>query len=102
MSETIDVDPIKRFAMVFAKAQSTPIEWPNAMVLSTVGVDGRPSSRMVLLKGFDSRGFCFYTNLSSRKAKELCRLPFGALLFYWPTIDEQIRIEGSVLPVTDA
>jgi pyridoxamine 5'-phosphate oxidase len=72
------------------------------MVLATVDPDGRPSARYVLLKAFDARGFVFYTNLESRKARALAANPFAALCFYWAPIGKQVRIEGAVEPVTAA
>jgi pyridoxamine 5'-phosphate oxidase len=72
------------------------------MVLSTVDEDGQPSSRFVLLKAFDDRGFVFYTNLQSRKARALGANPRAALCFYWPALGKQVRIEGAVEPVSDA
>lgn len=74
---------------------------PNAMVLSTVDADGRPSGRYVLLKGIDARGFLFYTNLESRKARALAANPYAALTFYWPPLDNQVRVEGEVERVSD-
>jgi pyridoxamine 5'-phosphate oxidase len=71
------------------------------MVLSTVDPDGRPSGRYVLLKGVDSGGFVFYTNLDSRKARALDANPWASLCFYWPSIDKQVRVEGRVERVTD-
>jgi pyridoxamine 5'-phosphate oxidase len=93
-------DPIALFSTLFERASGTCPE-PDAMVLSTVDPDGRPSARYVLLKGFDERGFAFYTNLESRKAKALAAHPHAALTFYWPP-QTQVRIEGSVERVTDA
>jgi pyridoxamine 5'-phosphate oxidase len=95
-------DPIQIFGQLYQQAvQSIPVD-PNAMVLSTVGRDGRPSSRVVLLKGFDARGFTFYTNLESRKGRELKENPFAALCFHWRPLEKQVRIEGKVEPVSDA
>jgi pyridoxamine 5'-phosphate oxidase len=96
----VSSDPFQRFGKVFAKAQQAQPKDPNAMLLSTVGADGRPSSRVVLMKGFDARGFVFYTNTLSRKGRELSIHPFAALCFYWPSLDFQVRIEGNVEPVT--
>jgi pyridoxamine 5'-phosphate oxidase len=94
-------DPIEQFRELFARATQTCVE-PDAMVLSTVDADGRPSGRYVLLKAVDERGFVFYTNLGSRKAKALIANPHAALCFYWGAIEKQVRIEGAVERVTDA
>jgi pyridoxamine 5'-phosphate oxidase len=96
---TID-DPIAIFSDLFEQASRDRVE-PNAMVLSTVDPDGRPSARYVLLKGIDDRGFVFYTNLGSRKARALDANPYAALTFYWPP-DKQVRVEGDVERVSDA
>lgn len=93
-------DPIDLFRELYERAATTCAE-PDAMVLSTVDADGRPSGRYVLLKAVDQRGFVFYTNLGSRKARALQANPMAALCFYWPP-DRQVRIEGRVEPVTDA
>ena len=94
-------DPIDVFRELFEQASQSCTE-PDAMVLSTVDPDGRPSGRYVLLKGVDARGFVFYTNLESRKARALRANPSAALCFYWPTIEKQVRIEGAVERVSDA
>ncbi len=94
-------DPIGRFNDALARAKNAGIEFPNAMSLATVGLDGRPSLRIVLLKQADERGFVFYTNLGSRKARELERNPRAALCFWWPAIEEQVRVEGSIRLVDD-
>jgi pyridoxamine 5'-phosphate oxidase len=93
-------DPFEQFGLWFADAESSEPNDPNAMTLATVGADGRPSARMVLLKGFDRRGFVFYTNLGSRKARELAANPQVALLFHWKTRRRQVRVEGAVEPVS--
>jgi pyridoxamine 5'-phosphate oxidase len=72
------------------------------MTVATATSDGRPSARMVLLKGVDARGFVFYTNYDSRKAHEIAATGHAALLFYWPSLDRQVRIEGSIARVSDA
>jgi pyridoxamine 5'-phosphate oxidase len=95
-------DPIQRFAAVYAEAKKAiPVD-PNAMIVSTVGPDGRPSSRVVLLKDFDERGFVFFTNYQSRKGRELLAHPSAALCFYWPQLERQVRIEGAVQQVSEA
>lgn len=93
-------DPIEIFRELFARAMQTCVE-PDAMVLSTVDADGRPSGRYVLLKAVDHRGFVFYTNLGSRKAKALDANPRAALCFYWAPIEKQVRVEGTVERVSD-
>jgi pyridoxamine 5'-phosphate oxidase len=94
-------DPIAMFSALFERAGRECAE-PNAMVLSTVDADGRPSARYVLLKGVDERGFVFYTNLGSRKARALAANPYAALTFYWPPLDKQVRVEGDVERVSEA
>jgi pyridoxamine 5'-phosphate oxidase len=93
-------DPVALFSTLYARAAHDLAE-PDAMVLSTVDAGGRPSARYVLLKGVDDRGFVFYTNLESRKARALAAHPYAALTFYWPPAT-QVRIEGDVERVTDA
>lgn len=95
-------DPIARFAAWLADAERTEPNDPNAMALATVGADGAPSARMVLLKGADERGFIFYTNLGSRKAAELRADPRAALCFHWKTLRRQVRVEGRVEDIADA
>ena len=94
-------DPIQQFAEWFHEAEVAVSVDPNAMVLSTVGADGRPSSRVVLLKGFDDEGFVFYGNLESRKFRQLRTHPWAALNFHWKPLERQVRIEGRVTPVSD-
>jgi pyridoxamine 5'-phosphate oxidase len=94
-------DPIELFHALYARAVQACDE-PDAMVLSTVDADGRPSGRFVLLKGVDARGFVFFTNLESRKARALAAHPFAALCFYWAPIGKQVRIEGTVEPTSGA
>ena len=95
-------NPIQRFATLYAEAKKViPVD-PNAMIVSTVGPDGRPSSRVVLLKDFDERGFVFFTNYESRKGRELLGNPAAAICFYWPQLEQQVRIEGRAEPVSDA
>ncbi|CAA9313483.1 MAG: Pyridoxamine 5'-phosphate oxidase [uncultured Gemmatimonadetes bacterium] len=96
-------EPFARFGEVLARARAEKeIREPTAMSIATVGEDGRPSLRMVLLKEFDERGFVFYTNLGSRKARELRANPNAALCFHYQPFEVQVRIEGRVEPVSDA
>jgi pyridoxamine 5'-phosphate oxidase len=95
-------DPIARFAEIFAQAEKVISPEPTAMTLATVSADGKPSARVVLLKGFDENGFVFYTNLESRKGRELTASPYAALCFYWPPLAQQVRVEGHVEKVSDA
>jgi pyridoxamine 5'-phosphate oxidase len=96
----LPLNPIERFAVLYEQAkQAIPVD-PNAMVLASVGEDGRPSARVVLLKSFDARGFVFFTNLESRKGQELLRQPFASLVFYWAPLERQVRVEGRAEPVS--
>jgi pyridoxamine 5'-phosphate oxidase len=94
-------DPIATFRRLYEQAAQACVE-PDAMVLSTVDPDGRPSGRYVLLKAVDERGFVFYTNLDSRKARALAANPYASLCFYWPPLHKQVRVEGRVERVSDA
>jgi pyridoxamine 5'-phosphate oxidase len=95
-------DPFARFTEWYQEAvRAIPVD-PNAMVLSTVGPEGRPSSRVVLMKGFDARGFVFYSNLESRKGRELAAHPAAALNFHFPPLGRQVRVEGFTERVSDA
>lgn len=95
-------DPHQLFEAWFAEAQASEPNDPNAVALATADPSGRPSLRMVLLKGHDPRGFVFYTNLDSRKGGELAANPNAALLFHWKTLRRQVRIEGPIEPVSEA
>jgi len=92
----VDRDPIAQFGKWFGEALKSELREPTAMALATAGADGRPSVRMVLLKGFDARGFVFYTNYASRKGRELAANAHAALLFFWAELERQIRIEGTI------
>ena len=96
-----EADPMELFAHWLAEANASEVNDPNAMTLATVA-DGRPSARVVLLKGIEPRGLVFYSNLESRKGVELAGNPHAALLFHWKSLRRQIRVEGVVEAVTDA
>jgi pyridoxamine 5'-phosphate oxidase len=96
------VNPLDQFTLWFEEAVKAAISEPNAMSLATVGEDGRPSSRIVLVKGFDQRGFTWFTNYASRKGRELRANQHAALLFHWVELERQVRIEGSVERVSEA
>ena len=87
-------EPLRQFEAWFAEAVGSGVLEPNAMTIATVGADGRPSTRIVLLKGFDAAGVVFYTNYRSRKARELDADPNAALQFHWPELQRVVRIEG--------
>ena len=91
---SMDADPIVQFEAWFEKVVEANLHEPNAMTLATVSGEGRPSARTVLLKGYDGRGFVFYTNYEGRKARELEANPACALLFYWGELERQVRVEG--------
>ena len=92
----LNPDPILEFEKWFKLAEETDLPHPNAMTLATTTSDGKPSSRVVLLKTVDARGFVFYTNFESRKGRELAQNPCAALVFHWDILRRQIRIEGNV------
>lgn len=97
-----DANPLDLFQDWLTLAEDKEINDPNAMAVATVGEDGVPSLRMVLLKGYDENGFVFYTNLGSQKGLELSHSPNASLLFHWKSLRRQIRITGPVERVTDA
>jgi pyridoxamine 5'-phosphate oxidase len=95
----LDPDPLAQFAAWFREAGEAAVPVPEAMTLATAAPGGAPSARMVLLKGFDERGFVFFTSYRSRKARELAANPRAALLFHWQPLGRQVRIEGEVAQV---
>jgi pyridoxamine 5'-phosphate oxidase len=95
-------DPIEQFARWFAEATGAEVPEPNAMVLATADASGAPSARVVLLKGFDARGFVFFTNYQSRKGQQLAANPRAALVFFWESLERQVQIEGRVEKVSRA
>jgi pyridoxamine 5'-phosphate oxidase len=92
----LDPDPFAQFAAWFQEAVARGVPEPNAMTLATAARDGTPSARVVLLKGFDERGFTFYSNYESRKGRELAENPRAAIVCYWPGLERQVRIGGTV------
>ncbi len=98
--EQMAANPFEQFGEWFARAEAVVSKLPDAMTLATASPAGKPSARMVLLKGFDERGFVFFTNYESRKASDLDQNPRAALVFYWAELDRQIRIEGRVSRVS--
>jgi pyridoxamine 5'-phosphate oxidase len=95
-------DPLKQFEQWLSEAIDARLPEPNAMTLATVGADGRPSTRIVLIKGCDERGIAWYTNYESRKGRELGANPHAALQFHWVELERVVRIEGVVSRVSDA
>ena len=98
--EHVDQDPFVQFGHWMDEAIAASAAEPTAMCLSTSNTDGRPSSRMVLLKGFDKDGFVFYTNYNSHKGRELAENPFAAITFFWPELERQVRITGRTSKVS--
>lgn len=94
--DRVDDDPIAQFQQWFDEALDAELDEPNTMTLATATPDGRPSARIVLLKGVDERGFAFYTNYRSRKGRELAQNPHAALTFLWTPLERQVRVEGQV------
>ncbi len=98
----VAADPLVQFRHWYDEAVRAKLPLPNAMTLATVAASGQPSARIVLLKGFDSNGFVFYTSYTSRKGRELAANARAALVFYWHDLDREVRIEGSVAKTTAA
>ncbi|HEV3104976.1 MAG TPA: pyridoxamine 5'-phosphate oxidase [Trinickia sp.] len=94
---TVNADPIVQFENWFKQALDARLPEPNTMTLATVDTRGYPSARIVLIKGFDERGFVFFTNYESRKGRDLAANPHASLLFYWIELERQVRIEGTVV-----
>lgn len=99
---TVADDPLVQFRVWFDAAKAAGEPEPTVMTLATVGSDGRPSARIVLLKGVDATGFTFYTNYESRKGRDMVADPVAALVFYWRTMHRQVRVEGRVEQLTAA
>lgn len=100
LEEHVEKDPVNQFAIWFEQALHSRVTEPNAMSLATATDDAKPSVRIVLLKGFDREGFRFFTNYNSRKARELDTNPNAALCFFWPELERQVRIEGTVSKIS--
>src|SRR6185437_16573448 len=97
----VDIDPFKQFGLWFQEALDCEIKDTNAMSIATVDKNGKPSCRIVLLKGFSNKGFVFFTNYESHKGKDLAENPLAALMFYWHGLERQVRIEGRVEKISD-
>ena len=95
-------DPFAQFAHWFAEARTALVPEPNAMTLATCDAAGKPSARIVLVKDVDARGLTFYTNFDSRKGREIAARPDAALLFFWPELERQVRVEGRIEQVDAA
>lgn len=95
-------EALDRFDALFRRAETCGLNEPTAVTVATVDGRGRPSARVVLLKGYDASGFVFYTNTRSRKGRDLAANPHAAMCFFWDPLMEQVRVEGRVGPVTDA
>ena len=100
--EDLNADPIEQFNLWFRAALDADMLEPNAMTLATATPDGKPTARIVLLKGVDKRGFVFYTNYKSQKGQQLIANPYAALVFLWDKLERQIRIEGKVVKLDRA
>ena len=98
----IDRNPLKLFHHWLDEAMATGMHLPEAMTLATATADGKPSARLLLLKQADQGGFVFYTNYNSKKAGDLDANPFAALVFYWPQLERQVRVEGRVERISEA
>lgn len=99
LESDVHPDPLEQFALWFDQARSAGLDEPNAMCLATADAKGVPNARTVLLKGVQSGGFVFFTNYLSRKGSELTDNPHAALLFYWPELERQVRVQGTVEPL---
>ena len=97
----VDPDPIRQFQGWFEQAVEAGIPEPNAMTVATASPEGRPSARIVLMRGFDARGFVFFTNYRSRKGAEIAANPFASLVFFWQPLERQVRVEGRVVLATE-
>ncbi|MRT94237.1 pyridoxamine 5'-phosphate oxidase [Ancylomarina sp. 16SWW S1-10-2] len=92
----VNLNPFTQFDIWFKMAHDLDLLDANAMTLATVNSDGKPTARILLLKDYSDQGFCFFTNYNSRKGKDIKENPYGAIVFFWPELEKQIRIEGSI------
>lgn len=102
LEEQVDPDPMRQFVSWLNEAIAAKVNEPNAMTLATCTRAGQPSARIVLLKGLDAGAFVFFTNYQSRKGQEITDNPLAALLFFWPELERQVRVEGAIERTTDA
>jgi pyridoxamine 5'-phosphate oxidase len=98
----VDRDPIRQFHLWYEAARDAEIPEPYAMTLATASADGRPSARIVLMRGFDERGFVFFTNYESRKGREIEANPYASLVFFWQVLERQVRVEGRIVRASEA
>ena len=98
----VAADPISQFRAWYDEAVALGLAEPNAMTVATAGRDGRPSARVVLMRGYDERGFAFFTNYESRKGSEIGANPFACCVFFWQSMERQVRVEGGVVRVPEA
>ena len=98
----VDRDPIRQFHLWFEEATEAGIPEPYAVTLATASPEGRPSARVVLMRGFDDRGFVFFTNYRSRKGAEIEANPFASMCFFWQPLERQVRVEGRVVLASEA
>ena len=101
IEDQVPNNPIELFKQWFEDAQSANISEPNAMTIATVNQDGKPSARIVLLKGYSEEGFIFYTNYDSRKGQNIAANPFVSIVFLWKEIERQVRIEGKIIKLSE-
>jgi pyridoxamine 5'-phosphate oxidase len=99
---SVDRDPIRQFQSWFDQATESGLPEPYAATLATASPSGRPSARIVLMRGFDDRGFVFFTNYQSRKGREIEANPFASMCFFWQALERQVRVEGSVIVTSEA
>jgi len=97
----VDHNPVTQFGKWFTEAIDAQLYEPNVMTLATASLSGKPSARILLLKGFDENGFVFFTNYASKKGHEMAENPQAAMVFFWPELERQVRIEGNITKVSD-